>query len=193
MSNDINMRNTSGMMNTAISTAIVTDNNDPSGLGRVKIQYPWNNENSESTWVRVSTPMAGDNHGFYFIPEIGQEVLVAFVNNDAQYPIVIGALWNENDRPPDDASSSENNIRKIRSRSGHEVILDDTDGAEKITIKDNSGSSLEFDTSSGNVHINSSMDVVINADANISIEAGANVSIEAGGELSLRGSIVRIN
>lgn len=198
MSNNMNH---TGMMNTTISTAIVTDNNDPDVVGRVKVQYPWSEDGSESYWARISTPMAGDNQGMYFLPEVGQEVLVAFVNNDVQYPIVIGSLWNQSELPPVDNGSDENNIRKIRSRSGHEIILDDSDGAEKITIQDSSGSCLEFDTSNGHIQINSSMDVSISADANISIEAtsglelkaGASLSIESSGELSLSGSIVRIN
>jgi len=196
-----NINQTRGLMNTTISTAIVTDNNDPDGLGRVKVQYPWSEDHSESYWARITTPMAGDNQGIYFLPEVDQEVLVAFVNNDVQYPIVIGSLWNQNELPPVDNGSEENNIRKIRSRSGHEIILDDSDGAEKITIQDNSGSCLEFDTSNGHIVISSSMDVTINADANIFIEAanglelkaGASLAIESAGELSLKGAIVRIN
>ncbi len=196
-----NMNQTRGLMNTTISTAIVTDNNDPNRLGRVKVQYPWSEDHTESYWARITTPMAGDNQGIYFLPEVDQEVLVAFVNNDVQYPIVIGSLWNQDEMPPVDNGSDENNIRKIRSRSGHEIILDDSDGAEKITIQDSGGSCLEFDTSNGHIRINSSMDVTINADANISIEAanelelkaGVSLSLESGGELSLKGAIVRIN
>ncbi len=199
MPNILNTKNNSSSVGSMLTTAIVTNNNDPDALGRIKVQYTWSDD--ESHWARISTLMAGNDRGLYFIPEVGEEVLVAFVNGDIQSPIVIGSLWNQSDLPPENNSDGENNIRKIRSRSGHEIIFDDSDGSEKITIKDSSGSSLEFDASSGSVYINSTKDVVINADANVSIEtatglvlkAGSNLSIEAGGELSLKGTIVRIN
>ncbi len=186
------------------STAIVTNNSDPDNLGRIKVKYPWSSESDESYWARISTPMAGDEQGIYFVPEVEQEVLVAFVNGDVQYPIIIGSLWNESSLPPENNVDGENNIRKIRSRSGHEVlfndgdeskleistssghkiILDDTSGAEKITIEDNVGGLIELDSTSNKILIQSSMDVAIEA---------TNISINATAELTLKGALIKIN
>lgn len=190
-----------------LTTAIVTNNTDPDNLGRIKVQYPWNNKTEESDWARMSTLMAGNERGLYFIPEVDEEVLVAFVNGDIQSPIVIGSLWNQSDGPPETNENGKNNIRKIRSRSGHEIIfndsdddaaqkleiksssghsivLDDASGSEKISITDNAGSSIEFDTTQQAIKITSGMDV--------SIEA-TNITIKASGELVLKGAMVRIN
>ena len=189
-----------------LTTAIVTNNKDPDNLGRVKVQYPWSVENDESYWARISTPMSGNEMGVYFIPEVDDEVLVAFINGNIEYPIIIGSLWNQTDIPPEDNSNGENNIRKIKSRSGHEIIfddngsgdtkleiisasghkisLDDTTGSESISIEDKGGSSVHLDSSSNKVTIKSNMD--------ISIEA-TNITMNASGELVLKGSLIRIN
>jgi len=190
-----------------LATAIVTNNNDPESLGRVKVQYPWSKESEESDWVRVSTLMAGSEQGFFFMPEVEQEVLVAFVNADVNAPIIIGALWNANSLPPQESDDGNNNIRKIRSRSGHEIVFDDTDegsaqkleinsssghkiilddtsGSENITIEDHSGGKIELDASSNKISIISSMDVAIEA---------TNIGIEASGELTLKGALIKIN
>ena len=198
---------TTSTKSTMFSTAIVTNNNDPDNLGRIKVQYPWSSESGDSYWARISTPMAGEEQGIYFVPEVGQEVLVVFVNGDVQYPIIIGSLWNENSLPPENNDDGKNNIRKIRSRSGHEIIfddngedgiekleiksasghsivLDDTSGSEKVSITDNAGSSIELDATQQAIKITSGMDV--------SIEA-TNITIKASGELVLNGAMVRIN
>ncbi len=187
-----------------LTTALVTNNNDTDNLGRVKVQYPWNSEHEESDWIRISTPMAGVEQGFYFIPEVEQEVLVTFIDGDINSPIILGALWNQNDAPPQNNEEGKNDIRKIRSRSGHEIVfddgenpkleiktpsgqiilLDDTSGSEKIKIEDAAGTSIEFDASAQAIKISSGMDV--------SIEA-TNITLKASGELVLEGKIVRIN
>ena len=187
-----------------LTTALVTNNNDPDNLGRVKVQYPWSSESEESDWIRISTLMAGAEQGFYFIPEVEQEVLITFIDADVDSPIVIGALWNQNDAPPQNNEGGKNDIRKIRSRSGHEIVfddgenpkleiktpsgqmilLDDTSGSEKIKIEDASGTSIELDASAQAIKISSGMD--------ISIEA-TNITLKASGELVLKGGMVRIN
>lgn len=189
-----------------LTTAIVTNNNDPDNLGRVKVKYPWSLDNEESYWARISSPMAGDDRGTYFIPEVEDEVLVAFISGNIEYPIIIGSLWNQSDNPPENNNDGKNNIRKIKSRSGHEIIfddddngdtkleiisssghkilLDDTKGSENIKIEDNSGSSIQIDSVSNKVTIKSNLEV--------SIEA-TNISLDASGELVLKGSLIRIN
>src|SRR3972149_536693 len=80
---------------------IVTNNQDPDGLGRVKIKFPWLSDDNETDWVRIATLMAGGQRGGFFLPEVGDEVLVAFEHGDINHPYVIGALWNGVDKPPE--------------------------------------------------------------------------------------------
>lgn len=190
-----------------LTTAIVTNNKDPDNLGRVKVKYPWGDETNESYWARVAVPMSGDGYGSYFIPEVEDEVLVAFVNGDVTSPIIIGSLWNQSDLPPQNNSDGKNNMREIQSRSGHRITfddnsenrsekveivsssghtitLDDTSGSEKITIEDKSGNSIEMDAAQNKIAISSMMEVSIDA---------AKITINASGELVLKGGLVRIN
>jgi uncharacterized protein involved in type VI secretion and phage assembly len=83
-----------------VAIAIVTQNRDPDGLGRVKVRFPWYENSNESYWARIAVPMAGKKQGTYFLPERDQEVLVAFEREDVRFPYVIGALWNAKARPP---------------------------------------------------------------------------------------------
>jgi len=192
------------------ATALVTDNNDPEGLGRIKVQYPWDMDSNESYWARVVTFMSGNDFGAYFIPEIEDEVLVAFLEGDIEYPIIIGSLWNQENTPPH--VTDDNTIRAIKSKSGHEVIFNDKEGSEKLEVKssngqsvvldaankkikveDPSGSFIEIDANSNAISIKSSMEIKISAGSNVSIEGTGNVDIKAGGILTLQGALVRIN
>jgi phage baseplate assembly protein gpV len=94
------------------------------------------NHDSDSAPARVSTFMAGNKRGAYFMPEVGDEVVVGFEMGDINRPVILGALWSDQDAPPDGVdTSSSNNIRSIVSRDGHQVTLDDTPGAGKVQIK----------------------------------------------------------
>lgn len=122
-----------------VTIGIVTNNKDPDGLGRVKVKFPWLSQTEESYWARIVTPMAGNDRGIYFLPEIDDEVLVAFEQGDMNVPYILGALWNGKDKPPVKNDDGKNNQRVIKSRSGHQIILDDTEGEEKIIIQDKTG------------------------------------------------------
>lgn len=188
------------------TTAIVTDNSDPDNLGRIKIQFPWDDEANQSYWARVVTPMSGDSFGVNFLPEVDDEVLVCFLGGDIQRPVILGSLWNQNLMPPYSNEDGENNIRAIKSRSGHEIILNDKSGYEKIEIKHSNGqrimlgngikikssnTNIEIDGDS-NISISSAKNITLKSDMEIKIK-GMNVSIEADALLELKGAIVRIN
>ena len=127
---------------------VVTNLEDPDGLGRVKVRYPWLLEDSESPWARVMSFMAGGDRGGVFRPEVDDEVLVAFEHGDMRFPYLLGALWNGQDAMPGErGSDADNNVRLIKSRSGHQVVLDDTPGSEKVTVTDQSGNSVELSSS----------------------------------------------
>src|SRR5205085_2988322 len=122
-----------------VVVGVVTNNqDDPDGLGRVKVKFPWLSNDEESFWARVAVPMAGKERGFYFLPEVEDEVLVAFEHGDPRFPYVLGSLWNGQDKPPE-KNDGKNNVRVIKSRSGHVIRLNDEDGKEKIESIDKSG------------------------------------------------------
>lgn len=131
-----------------VVTGIATNLDDPEGLGRVKVKFPWLKEEDESRWARVMSFMAGNDRGGVFRPEVGDEVLVLFEHGDMRYPYVIGAVWNGQDKMPSErGSDADNNVRLIKSRSGHKVILDDTPGSEKVTVIDKNGNTIELSSS----------------------------------------------
>lgn len=127
---------------------IVTNIDDPDGLGQVKVKFPWLIEEDESRWARVMSFMGGKERGGVFRPEVGDEVLVLFEHGDMRYPYIIGAVWNGKDTMPKErGSDADNNIRLIKSRSGHQIILDDTNGSEKVTVIDKNGNTVELSSS----------------------------------------------
>ena len=145
-----------------VVVGVVTNNQDPDGLGRVKVRFPWLSADHESAWARVITPMAGNDRGFYTLPEVDDEVLVAFEHGRVEFPYVLGALWNAQDKPPADNGDGENNIRVFKSRSGHVIRLDDSEGAEKIEIADAEGTeSLVFDMAAKTITLTADSDIVI--------------------------------
>jgi uncharacterized protein involved in type VI secretion and phage assembly len=134
--------------------AVVSNVDDPDRLGRVKVRYPWLKDDSESPWARLVSFMAGAGRGAVFRPETGDEVLVLFEHGDMRFPYVIGVLWNGKDQMPSErGADGDNAVRLIKSRSGHQIVIDDTAGAEKVTVHDKAGNSIEL--SSGGIVINS--------------------------------------
>lgn len=186
----------------AILVGIVADLDDPKRLGRVRVRYP-NYDDELSNWARVAGPMAGKKRGFRFPPDMGDEVLVAHEQGDKRRPYVLGGLWSEVDQPPaDDGDPSANHWRYIVSRSGHLVKLDDTPGAEKIEIVDQSGRlhivlestgpAITVTADAGDVRVKSAGSVSVEA-AQLQLKASGAMSIEAGGTLTIKGATVNIN
>lgn len=155
-----------------VTIGVVTNNKDPDKLGRVKVKLPWLSEQEESTWARVLTPMAGNQRGLYFLPEVDDEVLVAFEHGQVEFPYILGALWNGKDKPPITNDDGKNNQRMIKSRSGHVIILDDQEGEEKITIHDKSKkNSIVIDTKKNAISITSEQDLNIEAKGKINLKS----------------------
>jgi uncharacterized protein involved in type VI secretion and phage assembly len=189
---------------------VVTNNKDDDGLGRVKLKFPWLSDDQESFWARVATPMAGGERGAWFLPEVDDEVLVAFEHGDPRFPYVVGALWNGNAKPPGTNDDGKNNHRMIKSRSGHIVRLDDTEDDEKIEILDKSGkNSIVLSTKENTIEIKADADISItsangklklsgkgielSSQADVTIEAQQAGKVEASGQLTLKGATVNIN
>jgi uncharacterized protein involved in type VI secretion and phage assembly len=109
------------------------------------VRFPWLKDDLESRWARLVSFMAGPDRGGVFRPEVGDEVLVLFEQGDLRFPYILGGLWNGSDAMPSlRGADAGNDIRLIKSRSGHTIVLDDTTGSETITISDKSGNIVEL-------------------------------------------------
>ncbi|MDQ1740635.1 MAG: hypothetical protein QOE53_2287 [Pseudonocardiales bacterium] len=182
-----------------VFVALVTDLRDPDGLGRVKITLPWAPDSDGSryeAWARIATLMAGGKRGSWFVPDVDDEVLVAFDAGDSRTPYVIGGLWNGTDAPPFSMDSAgRNNTKMIRSRNGVTITLDDTQGSErcvietpggqKVTLSDGPGV-VEIADANGNTVKLESAGVTVTSSATVTVQASqvkvsaASVSVNAG-------------
>ncbi|WP_018259000.1 phage baseplate assembly protein V [Halomicrobium katesii] len=190
-----------------VVVAIVTNNEDPKDMGRVKLRYPWRDADDESYWARIATPMSGDQYGTYFLPEVDDEVLVAFENGDIHKPYVVGSLWNGKQKPPQ-KNEGKNKTREIRSRSehrltfeddskndegsitiqtsgGHEIIVDDSKNKETILIRDkDKKNKILLDGNSDTIDIEASKDLNLSAQ-NITIEGDKSVKVKGGTKVDI--------
>lgn len=195
-----------------VVVGVVTSTDDPKDLGRVKLRFPWRETKDQSHWARIAAPMAGGDRGAYFVPEVDDEVLVAFAHGEQRFPYVIGALWNVDQKPPEE-SDADNDVRLIRSRSGHELVfddgrdgkveistsgghtvtLDDASGSETIVIEDSSGqNSVTFDGAARTLTIEGGTKLELKA-TNIDISGDGQVKISSSGALTLEGAIIQLN
>ena len=206
-----------------VTPALVTNNKDPENLGRVKVKHPWLGDDIESDWVRIAAPGAGKERGFNYLPEVDDEVLLAFHHGNVHNPYIIGGLWNSKDKPPtpnNQAVGGDGKVdqRMIKSRSGHIILLDDTQGKEQIVICDKTGSNkIVIDSASntmtinlakdysldnkgnsdfksvGNVTIDSKGNITIKSTGNTTIESTGNMDLKATGMLNIKGNKVTID
>jgi uncharacterized protein involved in type VI secretion and phage assembly len=193
-----------------VVVGIVTNNQDPEELNRVKVKFPWLSDEDESHWARVATLMAGKDRGLYFLPEVDDEVLVMFEHGDIRFPYVIGAVWGGKDNPPAKNSDGKNNVRMLKSRSGHIISLNDEEGKETIEIVDKSGKNkILIDTANKAIAITSDQDISLKASngtikleaqkielkssADTKIEAGAGMDIKASATMNVKGATINLN
>jgi uncharacterized protein involved in type VI secretion and phage assembly len=189
---------------------IVTNNQDPEKLARVKVKFPWLSNADESYWARIAAPMAGKDRGTFFLPEVDDEVLVVFEHGNLQFPYILGALWNGKDTPPDTNEDGNNNVRIIKSRSGHVIKLNDEAGKETIEIIDKTqNNSLVIDTAKNTITLTTDKDIILSASqgtikldaqkieikssAATKIESGAGMDIKANATMNVKGAIINLN
>jgi uncharacterized protein involved in type VI secretion and phage assembly len=178
-----------------VVAAVVTNIDDPDDLGRVKVKYPWMGDSVESHWVRLASPMAGPQRGFYCLPEVDDEVLVAFEHGDVHRPYIVGALWNNTDKPPKAKSEAiaDGKViqRVLKTRAGHLIIFSDKDGEEQISITSKSGHTIILDDKSGSEKITikdktgSNSMVIDSAQNSMDIQVGGDFSVTAKGKITL--------
>jgi len=174
---------------------IVTDNDDPQRQGRVKVKYPSLSGDHASDWARVVTPGAGNQRGIEFLPEVNDEVLVGFEMGDIHYPYVLGGLWNGQDAPPEPGASQSGKIQKrvLRSRTGHTITLDDSDGGGGILIADKNGNQLFLDSGSNALNITVKGDASLKVQGNVNLKAQGNLNLEAQSQVQIKGQGITID
>lgn len=185
-------------------TAVVVETNDPLGLGRVQLRQPEASD-GPALWARVLVPQASRQAGVWFRPDVGDEVVVDFLNGDRQQPIVLGALWNEGNPPPP-AEPEEHVIRTrgghtvsfhdgsneqvaITSASGRRLLLDDSSQQGAIVLS-NAGETLRvvLDDTTGTITIEAATgDIVINAAGDLSLDA-TNINLNAAAQVNITGT-----
>jgi len=191
-----------------VAVAIVRDNRDPNGLARVRVSFPWYSRPEESYWARLATPMTGKGYGTFFLPEVDDEVLVAFERGDIRFPYVVGSLWNSDRKPPVTNADGRNDIRTIRTRKGHALRFED--GVKgRVRLELNDGKALTIDDGGITIDAGNGNRIVIGGASNaitidaastlrlrapqIALEASGALEIKSGGTLTLRGSMILIN
>jgi phage protein D len=175
-----------------VVVAIVTNNDDPDKLARVKLKFPWLADDYESDWARMTQTGAGPDSGAVFLPEVGDEVLVAFEFGDMRRPYVVGGLYNGVDKPRlGDKPLVQGGKVKRRgfiSRKGHRAIfLDDQSKSGVAILTGDSKLRIALKETGTEIHVHSDGTIKIDATSDITIKSSAGVSIEANGQLSLKG------
>lgn len=165
-----------------VAPALVVDIIDPQGQGRILVSLPWSPDGGGAgyqAWARTATLFAGDNRGSWFLPEVGDEVLVAFEHGSPTRPYVLGGLWNGKDRPHETVGGS-NAIKSIRSRNGVKITLDDSDGQERFRVETPGGHSITLKDGDRGIAIEDSNGNSIKLEpAGITVTAAAKVTVNA--------------
>ncbi len=196
--------------------AVVTQNKDPDKQGRVKLKFPWLSDTVESDWARVAAPGAGAQRGLAALPEVDDEVLVAFEHGLFDRPYVLGGLWNGTDKPPEGLTDKVGQVRMLRTAKGNRILLADTDNAEKVEIVTAKGKSVITLDDKGTITIRAEGDLVIESTQGtvkisgqkVEISARTDIEVKAGNDLkqsgiqtevqgqaqlTLKGGMVKIN
>lgn len=178
---------------------------DPDGQYRVLVDIPIIKESGDGVWARLSSLYATDKSGIFFYPEIGDEVILGFLNDDPRFPVILGALHNSNSKTTPYTPDSTNSTKAIVTKNQLKVIFDDekkvttiitpnnnqmvwSDEAQSITIKDQNENSIEM--SASGITIKSASNMTLEAAEAVSIKGGATVSIEAAESVSVKGSSI---
>jgi uncharacterized protein involved in type VI secretion and phage assembly len=182
-----------------VAIAVVIDNMDLTGAGRVQVKLPWLPD--VEPWARVAVSDAGDGRGTWFMPHVDDEVVVGFEQGDVRRPIVLGALWSMTSRPPTDLPIDATYKQVVKTEMGHEIVIDDTPGmtgvtvttiaGHKIDINDIEGITLET-VSGAKVELTTAGQVSVSALTTLELSAPM-ISIKADGLLDISGGVVSVS
>ena len=182
-----------------VHVAICRGLDDPLGQGRILVELPWVGEvdaPNAQAWARFATMFAGSDHGSWFLPDVGDEVLLSFVGGDARWPVVIGGLWNGADAPPESMdSNSDNHVKSLTTRSGHHIAFDDTPGSELVEIVTQGEHVIALDDANRSIEIRhqGGSTVVLEANGSISITATNEVEVTAPSGMKVTAPMVTVD
>jgi uncharacterized protein involved in type VI secretion and phage assembly len=172
---------------------LVTDNDDPDKKGRVKVRYPWLGETAVSFWARIARPSAGKDYGFMWVPEVGEEVVLAFEHGDLSFPLVIGSLWNGKDTLPSKLTNGLIDGGKvvrhaIVSPGGHKIMFyDKSDDAGIMIVTADAKVRIVLGQSDKRMLIYCDGDVKFESTGKMELKAGKEFSIAAEGAIKIEG------
>ena len=178
---------------------VVVQNKDPDGLSRIKVRLPWldHGDTDQTHWAQLQTPMEGDKFGWYTLPDVEDAVVVMFVAGDSAQPVVLGGVWSKPDNSPEPNEDGKNNFRGYRSRSGHRLILDDTDKT-KVVLADKTTKNMigvgNFDKSGAGPNVCAIYKPPMAGDTGVSISSmEGKMEITAKTKLTIKGENIKIN
>lgn len=198
----------------SVVVGLVTNNQDPEALGRVRVRYPVLGTDHEGWWARVTAPAAGTRRGLLMVPQAGDEVLVAFEHDDEEHPYVIGSVWNGQAKPQElvhtDGSFALRSDQQVLIEAAEAMTLT-TDkeaklssaGSTTITTNERSGEGAPGDVkldAKGNVDVKSGTaskveagtDATLKGGTTVKVSAGTQLAIEGGGQVTVKGATVQI-
>jgi phage protein D/phage baseplate assembly protein gpV len=175
----------------SVVLGIVTQNEDPEGLGRVRVRYPALDDDVEGAWARVVTPGAGKDKGLLMLPCVDDEVVVSFMHDDVRHPYVLGAVWNGKDKPPDDFVQTDGSFALTSEKK---MIVN---VKEEITWKGEKELSFEIGNAKITCKKDGSIDiegqkVTIKGSGSVKVEASGNLDLKAGGIVKVSGSQIQL-
>ena len=165
-------------------SGMVTDNHDPKGLGRVRVKFHWMNGTEKTPWIRVTSPHGGGGKGMFFIPEVGEEVIVGFEGDSPTKPYIIGTVYHG--KASNTYSNGGNDVKALQTRSGNKVVMNDKDGS--VFVEDKAGNSILID-GAGNITVKSSNTVTIDATNLITFKT-KKISMEAVDEIVMNSKVL---
>lgn len=177
--------------------AKVSSIDDPERLNRVQVRllaFDDTAQQDAAMWARVVAPFAGDDRGSFFIPDVDDEVLVVFAQGDPRHPLVLGGLWNGSAASPADIESGGlNRYKRIKSKNGIVVTLDDQSGQETLTLETPGGCSLTLKDGPGTVTLEDSNGNSIKLEtAGITVQAAAKVTVQAA-QVNVSAGMVKVD
>jgi len=146
-------------------SATVVENNDPKGLGRIRVKFRWMQQ-GQTPWIRVVSSSGGGDKGLFIMPEVGEEIIAEFEGGNPEQPFVIGSTYNG--KAKSSYGNAGNDVKALKTRSGNMIVLNDAAGS--VTVTDKNGSSMAMD-GAGNITINSQTLVTVKTDDHIIVDA----------------------
>lgn len=181
-----------------VTTGVITNNKDPEKIGRVKVKMPICFGKEESDWIRIVTPMSGGSRGIFFLPEVGDEVLIIYREGYMNDAYVLGSLWNTGETPPETNEDGDNLLKKILTKGGHELTFDDTEDEGSITVKTKKGGKIFIDDKKSTMTISAQGGgnvIIIDGEKDeITVKAANKVTVKSGGsQLILDGAGAKVD